>query len=276
MPIGSNGQAGGVAISKLGCAFAPARGRGRRFRLLVAAAREGKAVTAAAGVEASPLEVGGLGRVSSCVRPSGCLTLAVCPPVCPWREPSRSTPEGDRRGGGAGPSTTGRRGEGVPSRSLPRRPTARLEGLLGRAGAGIFGARRQRGYARGTVGSKPDRRGSPLLQVCGVPTPPPPWPGLSGACGEGSPFPLALRRARNPRPSSQRARDPPAAATRSPGPSDLGCPGGWASAPPAAPQVSATFHGTSFSGVAVKFTTGVLAEKQKLTPSQTFLPFGPS
>lgn len=69
MLIGSNGQTGGRAISKLGCAFPPARGRGRRLRLLVAAAREGKAVSAAARVEASSLEVGEPGWVSSSFRP---------------------------------------------------------------------------------------------------------------------------------------------------------------------------------------------------------------
>lgn len=143
-------------------------------------------------------------------------------------------------------------------------------------GLRFFGAGRQRGYARGTVSRGWTRRSSPLLQVCGVPTPLSPWPGLSGACSEGKPFCASTEKGPEPPPKFLKSRDPPAAATRNPGPSDLGCPGGWASALPAAPQVSATFHGTSFSGVAVKFTAGVLAGKQKLTPSQTFLPFGPS
>lgn len=83
---------------------------------------------------------------------------------------------------------------------------------------------------------EPAPRGSPQRRVCGVPAPPLPRQELPGACGEGSPFPPAPRRglrARAPCPSSEGARD----SSRGPGPSDLGCPGGWASDPPLAPRL---------------------------------------
>jgi hypothetical protein len=50
----------GGAVSKLGCAFASVRGRGWRVRLVVAAAGEGKAVTAASGAVRSLAAGGGL------------------------------------------------------------------------------------------------------------------------------------------------------------------------------------------------------------------------
>lgn len=119
----------GGAISKLGCAFAPARGRGRRFRLVVAAAGEGIAATAASGAVGSPAGGGRLGGVSNRARPPGFLPLtsALFPPsFSRERGPTRSPRANKRRGGGVGPSRTGRRGEGVPAWSGPSSASLRV------------------------------------------------------------------------------------------------------------------------------------------------------
>lgn len=120
-------------------------------------------------------------------------------------------------------------------------------------------------------------RGSPRRRGCGVPAPSPSRRDSPGLAAREAPFPPALRRGRS---AGVPARVPRQLATRGgassggPGSPDLGCPQGWASDLSPSAAAPATFR-EQVSGVAVKFTTGIGGEEQKLAPSQVFIPFGP-
>lgn len=151
------------------------------------------------------------------------------------------------------------RGEGVPSWTLPPCTSRGFpEGLgLGFWVSGDTGAQ-----VRRTLGRSWTPRDSRLLQVCGVPTPPPPWPVLSWACGGESPCPLTWRRALNLPPKFPENLEPPAVlltlAARRVGKHPACRPAGFC-------------HRQRDKFQAL-LGSSRLEEKQKLTASQTFLP----
>lgn len=166
--------------------------------------------------------------MSNRARPLVLLTipLTLCPPSFFLEKgPTRSPRAGKRRGGGTSPSRMGRRGEGVPTWS--GFSSSFWKGFPG----GAWSAFEVWGGVKEGRRVEAAPRDSRRLRVCSVPAPPPPRRELPGACVVGSPFLSALSwglRARVPHPSSDGARDPPGAASCGPGPSDLGCPRGWA------------------------------------------------
>lgn len=219
---------------------------------------------------------GGLGGVSSCA--------ATCPPGLDPphsgsrpsgffrdRGPTRSLWADVRRGGGEGTPRTGRRGEGAPAWSGSSAASHCAAGRVSLASGwgSVLRCGESEGCAEGRrVEAAPP--GSPPRQFCGVPAPPPPRRELPGACGEESPLLPAPRRslrAGAPSLSSEGARDPPGAASRGPGPADLGCRRGWASDPPPT-RGSSSLHPTSFRRCS-EVHDWHSGEKQKLVPSQT-------
>lgn len=272
----------GGAVSKLGCAFASARGRGRRFRL-VAAVREGKAATAASGAEGSPAGGGGLSGVSSraAIRPPGPLALPWAPRPLSFsqeRGPTRSPWADVRRGGGAGPPRTGRRGEGAPAESGP---SAAPQCAAGRAspargwGCILRGGRRE--AVRRGGGSRPPR-GTPFSGGSAASPP----RRHRGATSPG----LAAREA----PSRRRrggvcAPEPPARVPREPG-TRRGLPAAAPAlltlaareggrAPRCLPCGSSSLPRTSFRRCR-EVHDWQSGEKPQLAPSQTFTPLAPS
>lgn len=212
--------------------------------------------------------------MSNCARPPGLLTFtwALCPPASPERE----DPPGllGRAREAAVVSVAPERGDWArasqPAVALPWRHLV-SQG----AGAVFCGAGKREGVKEGRrVEATP--RGSTQRRVCGVPAPPPPRRELSGACDEGSPFPLAPRRGQSagaPRARFERARTRQGLRICGPGPPDLGCPRGWASDLPPTPRFQQPSR-TSFS-IAMKFTTGLVGRSKKLAPSQTFILLNP-
>lgn len=172
----------------------------------------------------------------------------------------------------------GRRGEGTPVWSgFSSAPHCAVGGASpARSWGCILGCRETGGCEEGRrVEAAP--WGSPQRRVCCIPAPPPPRPELPRACGEGSPFPPALRRslrAGAPRPSSVGVRDPPGTASCGPCPADLGRLRGWASDPPPAPAVPPAFP-EQVSGVVMKFKTSIVGRSRNWPLPRPSYPLDP-